>query len=371
MFDAALAYVVFFFLLVISIIYYKYLKAGFTPSGEDLQVDSIMAFLEANGGNHVSHLILLQDKEVYWAQQQKVLIIYKRVFNKLVVLGDPIGAESHLQAAIKEFYEYSESKGLKPIFYQISPRFMAFYHETGYRFLKLGEEGMVDLDTFTLEGKQGAKLRTRLNKFARNGYTFSVVYPPFSTELLAELKMISDSWLGGQKEKGFSVVSFSEEYVSCFPVAVLSDPSGKMIAFATLATDHNKTITIDLMRKSAESPHGTMDVLFIHIFHWAKENGYHTCSMGMAPLANVGTDKYARKTEKLLHQVYLHGHSLYNFKGLKEFKGKFAGRWEPKYLAYKKTFLPVLFIQLLVLINRQPHPQYVVEKRKYRYHQAG
>jgi phosphatidylglycerol lysyltransferase len=42
---------------------------------------------------------------------------------------------------------------------------------------------------------------------------------------------------------------------------------------------------------------------------------------------------------------------MYNFKGLKEFKSKFASRWEPKYLAYKKTFLPVTILQLLFLIN--------------------
>jgi phosphatidylglycerol lysyltransferase len=39
----------------------------------------------------------------------------------------------------------------------------------------------------------------------------------------------------------------------------------------SIATDYKKSITIDLMRKLADSPHGTMDVLFIHIFKWAKE----------------------------------------------------------------------------------------------------
>lgn len=372
MFDTALWY---FLILIFAFVTFYNIKLKtknrFTPSNIDSQLDRVIAFLEENGGNHMSHLILLQDKDVYWAAEEHVVIVYKRIGNKLVVLGDPIGSESLIPRSIKEFQEYSVKKGLKPIFYQISPRFMHLYHDTGYRFLKLGEEGIVNLHNFSIEGKQGAKLRTRVNKFTRNSYTFSVIMPPYSKAVLAELKGISDAWLGNQKEKGFSVVSFSEEYVSCFPIALLKDPEGKILAFATLASDQKKSITIDLMRKLPESPHGTMDVLFIHIFKWAKENGYQNCSLGMAPLSNVGDCKYSFRSEKFFRLAYLHGNSLYNFKGLKEFKSKFACGWEPKYLAYRKTFLPVVIIQLLLLINSTPHPKNVVDKIKYLMKKTG
>lgn len=326
-------------------------KANFSQHDFDLHTDQLISFLKEKGGNHVSHLIFLQDKEIFWTREKSVLIVYKQIANKLIALGDPIGEESQIKDAIKEFCEYSKEIGLKPVFYQISPRYMQYYHDSGYRFLKLGEEGLVNLQQFSLEGKQGAKLRTRLNKFTKNAYTFRVVNPPYSNSLLSEIKNVSDSWLGSQKEKGFSVVSFSEDYVSRFPVALLYDPDGRIIAFATLATDYKSTITIDLMRKAADCPHGTMDVLFIHIFNWAKNNGYETCSLGMTPLSNVGSCKHSFTSEKLIRLAYLYGNSLYNFKGLKEFKNKFTSSWEPKYLAYKKTSLPITCFQLLLLIN--------------------
>lgn len=362
-----------FFLFTIGFVNYFLYRVNkrFSSAYEELELKRIIPFLEEKGGNHLSHLILLQDKDVYWAQDGRVLIAYKKIGNKLVILGDPIGEESSIQAAIREFNKYSKSIGLTPVFYQISPRFMHYYHDTGYRFLKLGEEAIVNLGKFTLEGKQGAKLRTRLNKFTRNSYTFKVINPPYSNDLLSELKVISDLWLGDQKEKGFSVVSFSEEYVSCFPIALLSDPEGNIVAFATLANDYKKTMTIDLMRKSSDSPHGTMDVLFIHIFKWANERGYQYCSLGMAPLAHVGDSPFSFKKEKLARVAFLHGNSFYKFKGLKEFKSKFACTWEPKYLAYKKSFLPIVVIQLLLLINSQPHPKYVIDKIKYLFKNAG
>jgi len=326
-----------------------------TEKSEDYNIhcEHITSFLKEKGGNHASHLIFLQDKEIFWTSRSNVLIAYKRIGNKLVVLGDPIGEEAEIKDAIKEFCEYGKMRGLKPVFYQISPQYMQYYHDSGYRFLKLGEEGLVNLKQFSLEGKQGAKLRTRMNKFARNSYRFKVVYPPFADDLLTELKHVSDSWLSGQKEKGFSVVSFSEEYVSRFPIAVLYDPNDDIIAFSTLATDYKSTITIDLMRKLSDSPHGTMDVLFIHIFKWAKDYGYKQCSLGMSPLSNVGHCKHSFTSERIAHLAYLYGNSLYNFKGLKEFKNKFATDWEPKYLAYKKASLPITCVQLLLLINRK------------------
>lgn len=323
-------------------------------------------FLKQYGGNHISHLLFLLDKELFWDSTEKVLFAYKAIANKLVVLGDPIGDSTQLDAALKEFHEFAASLGCIPVFYQTSKQTMSAYHDYGYKFMKLGEEAIVDLHQFTLAGKQGAKLRTKVNKFQREQYTFEVLHPPFSDYILHELRMVSDEWLGGQQEKSFSVVSFSEEYVSGMPVAILSNADGQMVAFATLATDYRGTITIDLMRKQTATTYGTMDVLFIHIFQWAKEHGYERCSLGMSPLANVGVNRQAFLRERLLRFAYYRGNSFYNFKGLQEFKAKFATDWEPKYLVYKNSLLLTTISQIVLLVNKPPlHAFRVVKKVKY------
>ncbi|MDN4494844.1 phosphatidylglycerol lysyltransferase domain-containing protein [Ureibacillus aquaedulcis] len=344
----------------------KPIKRGLSENQLHVQNDELLPFLKNYGGNHVSHLIFLQDKEQFWTKDLNVLIVYKQIFDKYVVLGDPIGDESNFHTAIKEFNEFCKGNRVKPIYYQVNPLYMQLYHDAGFRFMKLGEEAIIKLNDFSLAGKKGAKLRTRVNKFARNGFTFRVVEPPHSSKLISEIKSISDCWLGTEKEKGFSVVSFCEEYVSRFPIALLHNPDGKIIAFATLATDYKQTITIDLMRNCRQSPHGTMDVLFTNIIIWAKDAGYPKCSLGMAPLANVGNCKHSFISEKTIRFVYHYGNKKYNFRGLKEFKGKFATDWEPKYLAYKKSFLPIIFLQLILLINRKNQRETVLRKNMVR-----
>ena len=332
---------------------YKPIKRGLSVNQEHIEYDELLPFLQANGGNHVSHLFFLKDKDQFWTKDQNVLIVYKQIFDKYIVLGDPIGEESALSNALKEFNEFCKRKRVKPVYYQINPRYMQLYHDAGFRFMKLGEEALIKLANFSIEGKKGAKLRTRVNKFTRNGFTFSVLEAPHSSKLIKEIKSISDCWLGTEKEKGFSVVSFKDDYVARFPIAILHNAEGKIMAFATLATDYKKTVTIDLMRNCKQSPHGTMDVLFTKIILWAKESGYEKCSLGMAPLANVGNCDHSLISERMIRLVYRYGNKKYNFKGLKEFKSKFATDWEPKYLAYKKSFLPIVFLQLVLLINRK------------------
>ena len=357
-----------YFLLILLFLFLLYIyKVVDQDSMDSTSVDNdeerIHEFLVTCGGNHVSHLIYLHDKKLYWAQKNQVLIAYKTIFNRAIVLGDPIGDSQFFQAAIREFHVECQNNKLKPIFYQVSPKYMHMYHENGYRFMKLGEEGLVNLKSYSLDGKQGAKLRTKFNKFSRDGYTFSVLKPPYSSDLLSEIRQVSDSWLGDQKEKGFSVVSFSEEYVSRSPIALLFDRDKNIVAFVTLATDFRETIIIDLMRKLPITPHGTMEVLFIHIMKWAHAHHYTYCSLGMTPLSNVGNTEQAFLTEKILRYVFLYGNSSYNTKGLKEFKRKFACEWEPKYLAYNKTFLPFAFIQLFFVIHNPPVQPNVVVKR--------
>lgn len=347
-------------------------KESSNSTVEKINERYLQAFLMTYGGNHISHLIFLKDKQLYWAQENKVLIVYKTIFNRAIVLSDPIGEPTLFQAAINEFFENCNDKRLKPLFYQISLANMHLYQEIGYRFMKLGEEGKVTLPTYSLEGKQGAKLRTKFNKFSRLGYTFRVVTPPYSDAFIDELSVVSNTWLGNQKEKGFSVVSFSKEYVERFPVALLYDSNGQTVAFVTLATDYRKTIIIDLMRKIPNTPHGTMDVLFIHIMKWAKNHEYQSCSLGMAPLANVGNSPTSLFSEKIIHKVFSYGKFSYNIKGLKEFKSKFASVWEPKYLAYKGAFLPVALFHIYLVIHKTPVPQPIfVQKIKLFLKKAG
>lgn len=329
------------------------------------RLDDVHAFIERNGGSHLSHLIFLNDKEIYQTSNQKALFVYKKIGSKVFVLGDPIGKEEFFKEALAEFQSYCKTIHKTPVFYQVSETFLPYCFELNYQTFKLGEEAKVNLQEFSLSGKKWAKLRTRKNKFEKNGFQFQVSIPPHSKDLLEKAEAISSSWLGHRKEKGYSVGFFSQSYLSHFPISFLTNPDGEIIAFASLACDKQKesrTITIDLMRYIADCPHGTMDFLFLSTYQWCKESGYNWCSLGMSPLANVGISKYESPYEKIGRFVFEYGHLFYKFKGLHEFKNKYGPQWESRYLVYQKSFLPFLFLQLIILIHQNKHTKQVLGK---------
>ncbi len=318
--------------------------------------EDLSPFLMNHKGNVLTHLAFMKDKELFWSKEKDVFMMYSIQADKLVVLGDPIGVPASFSKAIEELRQFADVKGLTPIFYQVEKEGLPFYHENGYQFFKLGEEAYVNLEDFTLSGKKKASLRAVKNRFEREGYIFQVNEPPFSDSFINELEKVSADWLGKRKEKGFSLGFFDPDYISKAPVATLKNDDGTIIAFATIMPvyDQNETISVDLMRHLKAVPNGTMDMIFLSIMLYAKEKDYKWFNLGMAPLSNVGQNKYSFWDEKIAASIYKHGHYFYQFKGIRKYKEKFASRWEPKYLAFSsRSSLPVTMLQLSLLIKRR------------------
>ena len=115
-------------------------------------------------------------------------------------MGEPVGNMDYLEDAIKELMTQADYYGYELVFYEINSKLTMLLHDLGFDFIKNGEEGYVTLKDFSLSGKKKRGERALINKFEREGYTFEMIEPPFSKELIQELKQVSDSWLDGQLE---------------------------------------------------------------------------------------------------------------------------------------------------------------------------
>lgn len=343
---------------VILLISNKYFTNGKDPFIKDQFPEKrVTQLIEKYGGNEVSHLAYLKDKMIYIYQhndEDQLFIMYQVMADKIIVMGEPVGNQQYLNEAIKELVTLSDKYGYKLVFYEINSKLTMLLHEYGFDFIKTGEEGFVKLDEFTLTGKKKRAQRALMNKFEREGYTFEMLEPPFSAELMAELKKVSDSWLGNRVEKGFSLGFFDEEYIQMTPVAVVKDKDDKIVSFATLMPMQKDTLSIDLMRHSKDAPSGIMDKIFIELFKYGQENGYKYFDLGMAPLSNVGLSKFSFIEERVAHYIYEYGYRVYGFQGLRAFKNKYANLWDSKYTTYRKrSSIAITMLQLVMVVNKK------------------
>jgi phosphatidylglycerol lysyltransferase len=87
------------------------------------------------------------------------------------------------------------------------------------------------------------------------------------------------------------------------------------------------------MRYLPDASPFTMDYLFTKLLLWAKERGYETFSLGVAPLSGLEARALAPLWNRIGALVFRRGESFYNFRGLRQYKQKFSPEWEPRYLA--------------------------------------
>jgi len=318
------------------------------------EIAEVETVLDRHGGSGFSHLFFSGDKCLYWSSDRTAFIQFGQIRDRLVALGDPCGNPAAFRDAIIGFREFADRRNLVPCFYEVEDRNLHQYHDAGFALFKLGEMAIIDLAGFTLTGKRGEAVRHSVNRAKRDGVQFEMLHPPYSAELWPQLRVVSDAWLSARHsaEKGFSLGRFDEAYLARSEIVVVRRDN-RIVAFASLMPDYasHDELSIDLMRHVADMTPGTMEFLFANILEYAREAGYHHFNLGVAPLAGVGTTRYARAGERVARIAYEYGNRFYNYKGLRGFKEKFHPQWRGTYLAYPLlTPLPALLIDTAALV---------------------
>ena len=323
------------------------------PKAPDEQAVEQIKPIVARATHANANLALLGDKRQLIHPERDAFLMYQISGRSWIAMGDPVGTEERALDLAWSFRELSDQHGGWSVFYQVTPEALPIYLDLGLALLKLGEEARVPLDEFSLEGSKRGELRTAKRRAEREGASFEVIETSNDSQLMRELRAVSDAWLATKSagEKRFSVGYFAPEYVSQFPIGVVRS-GGSVVAFATiwLSGTHNEA-AVDLMRYSNAAPRVVMDYLFVELMLWAKSRGYRWFSLGMAPLSGLEQHPLAPAWHRMGNFVFDVGEHFYNFEGLRRYKEKFYPVWEPRYLAAPRGFaLPRVLVDVTALI---------------------
>ncbi len=280
------------------------------------------------------------DKSFFFSTRRNCFLAYRVGGGYAMVLGDPVGPEQDMEPAIRRFEQFCDDNDWRVAFHQTLPDFLPLYKTLGYRKLKIGDDAIVDLKAFSLQGKEARNFRNRNNKFEKEGIRFANWEPPVPDSVLAQLRQVSDAWLEipGRRERTFSLGLFDPAYLRQTPAYAVMDHNGKMLAFVNQIPSFAKgEATIDLMRHRDDAPSGIMDYLFTKLLLALKQKGYTRFNMGMAPMAGFQEHEQASPEERAVHYFMQRMNFLFSYQGLRHYKAKFATFWEPRYLIYKNA----------------------------------
>ena len=282
-----------------------------------------------------ANLAFTGDKRFLTSASGQCFVMYQIQGHSWIVMGDPVGAQEEWSDLLWQLREQADAAQGRLLLYQISADALPLAIELGLQIVKYGEEALVDLNGFCIEGPAARALRYAERRAAREGATFEIVPAARMPEMIDTLGGISDRWLQnkGHREKGFSVGRFDADYVARFDCAIVRQGE-RIVAFANIwTTADRQELSVDLMRHDDDMPYGTMDFLFINLMLWGRAQGYARFSLGLAPLSGLEARRLAPLWAKLGALLYRHGEALYGFEGLRAYKDKYAPVWEARFVA--------------------------------------
>jgi phosphatidylglycerol lysyltransferase len=280
------------------------------------------------------------DKMIFYQEGTDGFVSYRVSGTFAVALENPVAGDTEtMKKCISLFDTYCYENSLKSIYYRVPEESLPLYLEKGKKSMFIGQEAILDLETFSMEGGSRKSLRNAINRIKDRGYKSTIHVPPIKDGLIQKLKSVSDEWLAFNEhhEIVFSQGMFVWEEIKQQTVIVVENAEEKVVAFLNIIPDYAKSEgTYDLMRKTDDAPSGIMDFILIELFGYLKSTGYRYINLGFAPMSGLN-DAHTFK-EKSMKFAYEKIRSFSHYKGLREFKEKFDPVWYNKYLVYDQDY---------------------------------
>lgn len=283
--------------------------------------------------NSVAYFSLSGDKKYYFYNH--CLVAYKITGDIAVVLGNILGPETEVQAALDGFINYAGKKGLTPVFFNINEAMTSLVQNSGWKTITIGLEATVDTSLFDISRPELKSVRYSANKIEKLGARykwFSAKDIPW--EVLKDIDSLYYEWIG---KKLTPPLKFSQNY---YPLPVdenvkilaVYSPQNKLWAtLSFLPYQNGENYSLDLMIRDKNTPYGAVAAGIVNSIYYMREYGIKRINLGLAPLAEVGLPKFLLRR---LNTIYRY-HSLY------EFKKQFDPVWNKKFIALPKyTALP-------------------------------
>ena len=257
----------------------------------------------------------------------------------LLVSGDPIGPADALPGLLRELCAFAEVRGLAIGVVGASEEFAALAASAGLRSFYIGDEAIVDLAAFSLEGRSIRKVRQAVNRARKAGFNAAVSrLADLSDDELGELEELSARWRGNEPERGFSMAidSLRGEHPAESLVVVARDADGAARGFLHFAPCFGRpAMSLGLMRRDRDSVNGLTEYLVVSSIEMLRDRGVEEISLNFAAFARLLRSPNGL-WERTLGRIVTLANPFFQIESLYRFNAKFSPRWQPRYLLFER-----------------------------------
>jgi lysyl-tRNA synthetase class 2 len=307
-------------------------------AADELQMRDLLA---KNGElDSLGYFALRRDKSVIWSATGKSCIAYRVLSGVMLATGDPLGDSEAWPGAIKEFMVEAERHAWVPAVLACSELGGDVWtRETEMSALEFGDEAIVDVGEFSLEGRTMRNVRQMVNRVERAGYTAEIYrVRDLAPETRAIFRKQAESWRGTETERGYSMAlgRFGDPADGdCVAVAAMKD--GVLRAFLHFVPWGTDGLSLDLMRRDRAADPGLNEYLITTALRACPRLGVSRMSLNFAVFRSAlerGGRLGAGPIIRAWRGILVFASRWFQIESLYRFNAKFQPEWQPRYVVF-------------------------------------
>ncbi|MET0455338.1 MAG: bifunctional lysylphosphatidylglycerol synthetase/lysine--tRNA ligase LysX [Mycobacterium sp.] len=331
-------------LMVAAIVLFQSQRAENALTGED--ESAIRGLLELYGKNDsLGYFATRRDKSVVFAPNGRAAVTYRVEVGVCLASGDPVGDPKAWPAAIGAWLQLCETYGWAPGVMGASSAGAQAFREAGLNALELGDEAILYPDKFKLSGPDMKPVRQAVTRARRAGLTVRIRrHRDLSPDEMALAIKRADDWRDTETERGFSMAlgRLGDPADSdCLLVEAIqegpADPNDGVVAMLSLVPWGTNGVSLDLMRRSPQSPNGTNELMVSELCLQGEDIGIARISLNFAMFRSAfeeGAQLGAGPVARLWRALLVFFSRWWQLETLYRSNMKYMPEWVPRFACY-------------------------------------
>ncbi len=300
--------------------------------------------LERHGErDSLGYFALRREKSVIWSPTGKAAVAYRVVGGVSLASGDPIGDPEAWPGAIEPWLDQARAHGWIPAVMGAGEEAGTVYARHGLDALELGDEAVVEVAEFTLEGRAMRTVRQARNRVLRAGYTVRIRrHEDIPADEMAYLVERADDWRDGATERGFSMAlgRLGDPRDGRCVMLECHDARGELKALLSFVPWGPRGLSLDLMRRDRHAENGLVEFMVLELLRRAGEIRITQVSLNFAVFRSVferGARLGAGPVLRLWRSLLSFFSRWWQIESLYRANAKYRPIWEPRFLLFEKS----------------------------------
>jgi lysyl-tRNA synthetase class 2 len=331
-------------LMAAAVVLFQSQRAENALTGED--ESAIRGLLELYGKNDsLGYFATRRDKSVVFAPNGRAAITYRVEVGVCLASGDPLGDPRAWPAAIGAWLQLCESYGWAPGVMGASATAAQAFREAGLNALELGDEAILYPDRFKLSGPDMKPVRQAVTRARRAGLTVRIRrHRDLSPDEMAMAIRRADDWRDTETERGFSMAlgRLGDPADSDCMLVEAVDEQDAVVAMLSLVPWGTNGVSLDLMRRSPQSPNGTNELLVSELCLQGEAIGITRISLNFAMFRSAfeeGAQLGAGPVARLWRALLVFFSRWWQLETLYRSNMKYMPEWVPRFACYEDARL--------------------------------